>query len=190
MLLAMPLVLATVAAAPLILHLGFSSAFAGASSILRWQVLSDVLRFSSWALSFAVLARLPIRWFVLTEAVGGAVLLVTTVVAVRLWGTPGLGIAWVATYAVYHCAVAAVVARRLGHRHSRSNRLLLLLAVLSLAAAGAATTTASSTLIAAVAAPAALVWGLVALHLLAPEVRAWSVRRQTTSAVLVAQYDS
>jgi enterobacterial common antigen flippase len=184
--LAMPLVLATVAAAPLILRLGFSSAFTGASTILRWQVLSDALRFSSWALAFAVLARLPIRWFVATEAIAGVTQLATTIAAVHIWGTPGLGIAWVATYAVYHAVVAAVVARRLGHRHSRLNRALVLAAVLSLTAAGAATVTGSSTLIAAVAAPAALMWSLIACRLLSPAVRArTSCRRDTTfTAVL------
>jgi antigen flippase len=184
--LAMPLVLATVATAPLILHLGFSDAFAGASSILRWQVLSDALRFSAWALSFAVLARLPIRWFVATEATGGAILLLTTVAAVHLWGTAGLGIAWMCTYAVYHVVVAIVVNHRLGHRHSSLNRILLLVAVLCLAATAAATATASATLITAVAAPGVIAWSLIALRLLTPELRTWTSRRQQNTTFPIA----
>lgn len=67
LLLAGPVLLAMLALAPWIIKLLYSAEFAPAVSILRWQILGDVLKVISWPMGFILLANGKGKIFMLKE---------------------------------------------------------------------------------------------------------------------------
>ena len=69
LLLSAPVFIAMVGLAPWIIHLLYSSAFAPAVAVMRWQILGDVLKVASWPLGFVLLAAGAGKTFFWTETV-------------------------------------------------------------------------------------------------------------------------
>jgi antigen flippase len=125
MLLAAPIVLATIALVPYIVPLVYSQRFLPAARILEWQLIGDLLRFSSWTMSYAILARAkPIVYFC-TESIGGLLTLATAWLGVRWFGLAGLGIGFVITYAGYYLAVRMILRREIPVRETAGNLRLI-----------------------------------------------------------------
>lgn len=129
MLLAAPMILGTLALVPYLVPIVYSHQFAPAIAVLEWQLIGDLFKFSSWTMSFAILARSKPSVYFLAESIGGAATLATTWLAVRLFGLPGLGIGFVVTYAVYYGAVWIIVRRELPLVWTSSNKRMLLAAL-------------------------------------------------------------
>jgi hypothetical protein len=92
----------------------YSNAFMPSVAVLEWQLVGDVLKFSSWTLGFLILARAGSVWYFATELCAGAVSLLANLWGVRYFGLPGVGIAFVLTYAAYWLIVVFVVRIRFG----------------------------------------------------------------------------
>jgi O-antigen/teichoic acid export membrane protein len=98
-----------------------SSAFMPSVRVLEWQLVGDVLKLSSWVMAFVVLARAGSAWLLLTELVAGVASLVANLWAIQVFALPGVGIAYVITYAAYWLIVSFVVHRRFGLALDPSN---------------------------------------------------------------------
>ncbi|MBU6400566.1 MAG: oligosaccharide flippase family protein [Verrucomicrobia bacterium] len=133
LLLAIPLVVVLLAAAPFLIPLIYSRQFRPVVSVLEWQLMGDILKFSSWTLAFVLLARDRSRAYFLAEAVVGITTVVSTWLGVRWFGLDGLGMAYLAQYALYFAVVWLLVRREIDLPLTRVNRRLL---VTGLAAAG------------------------------------------------------
>lgn len=96
-----PLITLSMALAPLMVTILFSAEFAPTVAILKWQLLGDLLRFVSWTLGFAVLAGLSNRIYLLTETLGGVMLLGFFLWGMQQFGLQGLGIGWLLGYCGY-----------------------------------------------------------------------------------------
>ena len=125
MALCVPVILSVLWLAPVVVPLVSSAAFTPSVRVLEWQLAGDVLKLSSWVMAFVILARAGSGWFLLTEVIAGLVSLVTNLWAMRVFGLPGLGIAYVITYAAYWLIVAWVVHRRFGLNLSATNHVWL-----------------------------------------------------------------
>jgi PST family polysaccharide transporter len=121
MLLAGPALLATLTFAPWLLHLVASGKFLPATEVLRWFCLGMLLRAFSWPMAFVMMAKNAQKLFFWTE-LGSNLLYVGLVwLGVGRFGLNGVGMAFVALYAVY-TAIAYVIVRRLSDfRWSREN---------------------------------------------------------------------
>lgn len=97
--------------APLGLRLLYTSEFADASDLLRWQLAGDVLKLPGWALGFLLLATNRSRAFMATEIGNSAILVALVVSLTNLWGLEGVGVASVGGYSVY-LVMCLMVARR------------------------------------------------------------------------------
>jgi PST family polysaccharide transporter len=129
MILAVPMILGTLAMVPYLVPLVYSSKFTPAVEILEWQLLGDIFKFSSWTMSFAILARCSSSTFFFTECVGGALSLGTTWLAVRWFGLPGLGISFLGSYVVYYFVVWVILRREVPLVWTASNKKMMLGAV-------------------------------------------------------------
>lgn len=129
MLLAVPMILGTLALVPLLVPLVYSIKFTPTVEILEWQLIGDLFKFSSWTMSYAILARCGSSIYFLTESIGGVATLVTTWLAVRWLGLSGLGIAFLATYIIYYLAVSVVIRREIPLVWTASNKKMMLAAV-------------------------------------------------------------
>ncbi len=129
MLIAVPIILGMLALVPILIPIVYSHKFTPAVDILEWQLIGDLFKFSSWTMSFAILARCSSSVYFLTESIGGAAMLATTWLGVRWFGMTGLGISFLAAYAVYYVVVWVVIRREIPLVWTRNNKLMMLGAV-------------------------------------------------------------
>lgn len=133
MALAVPIILATLALAPLAIRLLYSDDFLPATQVLEWQLVGDLLKLPAWALSFVILARGSSGRFFAVELLGGAVLVGATIVGTEMLGLAGAGVAYFVSYAVYCVAVWLVVRRWAATTPGRLQLSILVLVVFTLA---------------------------------------------------------
>lgn len=129
LLLATPVLLATLALAPWVVQLLYSVEFADAAGVLRWQVLGDFLKVASWPLGFILLAAGAGRVFLLSEwfAMGSFVLL--TWLGLPLFGVTATGMAFLGLYVVYLPLIYVLARRRTGFTWDRAVAFYLLAAI-------------------------------------------------------------
>lgn len=121
-LLAGPVLLAMLALVPWVLTLLYSSEFAPAATVLRWQILGDVLKVVSWPLGFIIVAAGAGRLFVLTESTAMVVFVLVTWLALPFLGIEATGVGFFVMYLVYLPLVFWLGARRTGFRWERTVR--------------------------------------------------------------------
>jgi PST family polysaccharide transporter len=129
MIVVVPMLLATLALVPYLLPLVYSRQFLPAVEILEWQLIGDIFKFSSWTMSFVILARCRSSIYFLTESIGGLSSIATLWLAVRWFGLPGLGISFLATYIIYYAVVWLIVRREIHLVWTASNKMMMLAAV-------------------------------------------------------------
>jgi PST family polysaccharide transporter len=128
LLLAGPVLVGTVALAPLALHLLYSSRFVEATELLRWQICGDFLKIASWPLGFVLLAGGRGKTFVAVESIAGLVLVTGTATLLPSLGVEAAGAAYLAMYVIYFGLVWMLARRLVGFRVA-SGFLLVLTAV-------------------------------------------------------------
>ncbi|MDX1695599.1 MAG: O-antigen translocase [Ketobacteraceae bacterium] len=99
-LLAGPVLVAMLALAPWIIRLLYTEEFIPAVTILRWQILGDVLKILSWPMGFIILACGKGKIFMVKEAAIMGVFVVATWVMLPFIGLEATGIAFFVMYAV------------------------------------------------------------------------------------------
>lgn len=132
MMLGVPMILGMLALAPYLVPLVYSTAFMPTVTVVEWQLIGDILKFSSWTMAIVILARSGSLVYLFTEVVGGATYLAASWLGMHYFGLAGLGIAHLLTYTVYLTVVWAILAKEIGFRLSAENKCWVLL---SLAAA-------------------------------------------------------
>lgn len=120
LLLGAPVFLAMMALAPWVIRLLYTAAFTPAVEVLRWQILSDVLKIASWPLGFLFLAAGDGKTFLWTEISALLILGITVTVLLRVVGLDITGIAFLACYAYYLPLVYWLGRRRIGFHWSAS----------------------------------------------------------------------
>ena len=119
LLLAAPVLLATLGLAPWIIHLLYSEAFAPATSIMRWQLLGDVLKVISWPLGFVVISSGKGALFIVTEAFSMGVFVIGTWLLLPYMQLEATGIAFLGMYLVYLPIMLIVTYLLIGFRWQR-----------------------------------------------------------------------
>ena len=125
LLLATPMVLGVLALAPFLIPIVYTPAFRPTVQILEWQLVGDILKLSSWTLSFILLAHSGSGRYFISELSAGLVTLATSWLGMRWFGLIGLGLTAPVTYAVYYLVVSALVRRTVRLTWSLENRLML-----------------------------------------------------------------
>ena len=126
-LIAMPGVLATLALAPWVLSVFYSSAFLPAAEVIRWQIIGVALRVVSWPMSFIILAKGMPRTYMLTEALAWTLQVLLLAACLRMWGLEGAGIAFALMYGAVLVGLFWVSKAIAGFSWSRRSILLIAL---------------------------------------------------------------
>jgi O-antigen/teichoic acid export membrane protein len=126
-----PMVLITLSLAPVAVPILYSVKFLPAVDMLRWQLMADIFRLSSWTMSFIILARCGSLTFLGIEVVGGVSILLASWLGMRCFGMTGIGVGFLVGYVTYFLLVAFIIRSRLGLSWTRGNKLLLAAAVAS-----------------------------------------------------------
>ncbi len=109
-----PVLVGTVALAPWIVQLLYSSKFAPAAELLRWQIAGDLLKIASWPMGFVLLAGGRGRAFVLVELMGALIMVGVTALAIPAVGLAAPGIGYLAAYVGYALATYLLARRIIG----------------------------------------------------------------------------
>jgi O-antigen/teichoic acid export membrane protein len=94
-LLAAPILLVMIGMAPWALAILFTSEFVEATSLLRYQMLGDLLRLAFWPVAIVLMAGGASRHYTVAEVIGTAFLVVATVVLLPIAGLAAPGMAYV-----------------------------------------------------------------------------------------------
>ena len=114
-----PILLAIMAVAPIALTVLYSAEFVGASRVLRWLVLGDVLKTAAHPLGFALLAASAGRSYLLARVVAVSTYAGTGLLLIGSIGLPGGAIAYLGMYCVYLAILLLLAARLLSVRWTR-----------------------------------------------------------------------
>lgn len=107
-----PILLLMIGLAPWLLQLLYSSAFAEAATLLRWQVLGDLLKLASWPIGFLFIALGRGKTFLVTEISAITMFVLLSWIGIPAFGLEAAGLAYVGLY-LFYFPVVYVVARAL-----------------------------------------------------------------------------
>ncbi len=125
MLLVLPLVLAMMAAAPLVIKVFYSSAFTASIELLRIQLLGEFAKVVAYSVVFILVARKARKLYIATQIQLFVSSLVATYVALRLFGIQGASVAYAISQALSLAFTLAFVRRNSGFALSRENWVML-----------------------------------------------------------------
>jgi O-antigen/teichoic acid export membrane protein len=128
LMLSAPVFIAMIGLTPWVIHLLYSSEFAPAVGVLRWQILGDVLKVASWPLGFVILAAGAGKTFFWTETLvlvlmGGLIAGLLPIIGLQI-----TGIAFLVSYAALLPLVYVLAKHRIAFQW-QSNITWLLLAI-------------------------------------------------------------
>ena len=121
LLLAGPGIIGTLALAPLVVTLFYSSAFQPAVEVLRWTVLGATLQVITWPIGYIIVAEGRQGLFFLTELSYTLVYLGLAWALVGRLGINGAGVAFFGSYLFHWLLVYPIVRRLTGFRWSSAN---------------------------------------------------------------------
>jgi PST family polysaccharide transporter len=121
LLLAGPGIIGTLALAPLVIPLLYSSAFGPAVEVLRWICLGATLQVITWPIGFIIVAEGRQGLFFWSEFAYTLLYMVMAWAFVRFQGLNGAGMAFFASYILHWLIVYPIVRRLTGFAWSRTN---------------------------------------------------------------------
>jgi len=125
---------------PMIVTWLYSEAFRDAATYLRWTLVGDYLKVSSWVLSIPMLASAEMRLFLTADLGAYAVFAAGTAAATYFRGAAeGTAIAFVLMYAAHLGMTGTIAWLRYGFRPERWTTLIWTSGLLAVVAASAAT---------------------------------------------------
>lgn len=137
LLLAGPVFLLMLALAPWVINLLYSHRFAEAADVLRWQILGDMLKVSSWPLGFILLASGDGRSYMLCDITTTMIFLLVVSIGLPYVGLQATGIGFFIMYVANLILVHRLARKRTNFSWTPSVyrlivRLILVCAVISL----------------------------------------------------------
>jgi PST family polysaccharide transporter len=100
----------------IVVNLLFTKQFGPMESLFAWQLMGDVFKISSWVVSFVMLGKAMTTLFVATEITFSATLVLFSILFTKLFGFPGVSIAYLVNYAIYLPVMWYFIVHR--NRHS------------------------------------------------------------------------
>ena len=129
MILAAPILLVMIGASPFVLSLLYTSEFVPAQTLLRLQMLGDLLRLASWPVAFALLAGGANRDYMIADVAGTLILVAGSVLLLPVIGLAAPGAAYAIMNLLYWVGVVQLVRTRFSiGLDAGIHRLFLLLA--------------------------------------------------------------
>lgn len=135
LLLATPALIAALVFSGPLIQIMYSSAFADAAGILRWQVLGLLAKIISWPMGFILLARRDSKTYLASELATNAIHVGLVWLGMSLFGPNGIGIAFTVLYGGYVTAIFILVRARHSYRYQAGTWHLLLASVGALGSA-------------------------------------------------------
>lgn len=131
LLLAGPVLLVMCTFAPWVIYLLYDSTFAQVAEVLRWQILGDILKVSSWPMGFILLAQGRGRLFIATEIIWSVSYLSIIILGIEKWGLVIVGVGFWIAYLILFVVLTCAGFRLIGFRLAQRSWLLTLLLMIA-----------------------------------------------------------
>ena len=118
LLLSAPIFIAMAGLAPWVIDLLYSAAFAPAVSVLRWQILGDLLKVASWPLAYVILASGAGKEYFVAQSIVWLVIGASVAIFSDSFGLPMAGIAYLLGYIIYLPLVYWLARKNIGFKWS------------------------------------------------------------------------
>lgn len=105
---------------PIVIKILYSDTFLGANEFILWCCLGMMLRMASWVIAYIFIAKSESKLFIINEITANAYNLAFSIIAYKMWGLVGMGIAFAAEYLVYFIQVYLIARYRYNFRFSVS----------------------------------------------------------------------
>ncbi|WAH36823.1 oligosaccharide flippase family protein [Alicyclobacillus dauci] len=128
-LISVPVILIVLGFSPYGINVIFSSAFLPAVTILKWQLVADILKFASWSYGYLILAKASRGYYAATHLTWSFSYLFAAIVFPRFLGLEGYGIAILFAFLVHYLMVVIVVYLKFKARVTLNNSIILALCV-------------------------------------------------------------
>lgn len=115
----MPVLVAFICSGQFIIKILYSSSFEAALPFVVFGAAGVIFRAASWCLAYVILARGDGRIYIVSETLSAIAYLALYMPLYHYYGYAGLGIGYVAWYAVYFAVTYAIYRRRYGLRLRR-----------------------------------------------------------------------
>jgi len=132
LLLAGPVFLLMLGLAPWVIDLLYSSSFDEAITILRWQIMGDLLKVMSWPMGFIILALGDGRTFIFAQSVAISVFVLFIWICLPLFGVQATGIGFLAMYIVQLPLVYFLAMRSIGFKWERRVDVLFIVYIVAM----------------------------------------------------------
>lgn len=110
-----PLITATITLKPVVVRLLYSADFLAATGIMRWMLIGDYFKVTSWVLAYTMLAFADVRTLLWTELVWSGLNVAGAAFSIlALNSLEGVGVTFLAVYALYF-GFALLYTRRRNH---------------------------------------------------------------------------
>jgi PST family polysaccharide transporter len=130
-LLALPGILATLAAAPWVIRIFYTGSFELAAVILCWQVTGMFFQVNSWPMGFIIVAKGRAAAMFWTDLASYSLYAGLAWLGLKRFGLPGVGMAFLGLY-IFHWGVMYAIARRVsGFRWTPANTRLSALGLIA-----------------------------------------------------------
>jgi len=127
LLLALPGVLGTLIASPILIKLLYSSEFWQAELLLRWFIMGCMLRVITWPMGYIVLAVGAVKLYGVTQTVFNVLHMLLICLFLGLWGVEGVAFAFLMAYAVHVVFIYSVARYLIEFRWSDGAKALVAL---------------------------------------------------------------
>ena len=117
-LLVLPLLLGTIALAPILVRVLYSEAFLPAAVLIPWFLIGVFGRVISWPLGYIQLAKGAVRWFFATQTLFAVLHVLLVYSFVSRFGLDGVAYAFAILYCIHVPVIRWVGGRLLGYRWS------------------------------------------------------------------------
>jgi O-antigen/teichoic acid export membrane protein len=121
-----PAFMMMITVAPWVINALYTSSFAPAAEVLRWQVLGDVLKVASWPMGYILMAQGRGGLFIAAEASWNVVYVTVVAIGIQPWGLVTAGVGFCIAYVVQFSLLLVFARRLIDFRMSRRNLLLTL----------------------------------------------------------------
>lgn len=125
-----PILLLMLLSLPVLIPLLLSKQFLSVIPFTQWIVVGMVLKATSWALGFVLLAKGDTKLFFITETICGFLVLIGTITGYSLWGLEGVGVGFVIWYSVYLLLMVYIVYKKYEFSYSIQSKKILLYSVI------------------------------------------------------------
>jgi PST family polysaccharide transporter len=85
-----------------ILEILFSKEFLPANKLLMWQLIGDVIKISSWILSYIMVGKYMMRLFICSEIIFSIIYYILIIICINIYGLIGAPIAFIINYILYY----------------------------------------------------------------------------------------